>query len=202
MLAPYPIYNPDLANTDAEAAYDIVLGCARGVRSLLAEYTLVPPATPADGVTTPAPVPPAEVFVQGFDEDAYQIVEREVASVRALSFTGAGKAGVAAGEVVVLRPGDARPAGCVAFPVSRRVGVLMRVKGRVDLKREVEKAEKRLERARAAVARQRTAMGEKGYVEKVAVATREADRRRLEDLETEVGGLEATVGEFERLMIE
>ena len=172
------------------------------MRSLLAEYTLIPTATPADGVTNPAPVPPAEVFVQGFDEDAYQIVEREVASVRALSFTGAGKAGVAAGEIVVLRPGDARPTGCVAFPVSRRVGVLMRVKGRVDLKREVEKAEKRLERARAAVARQRTAMGEKGYVEKVAVATREADRRRLEDLETEVGGLEATVGEFERLMIE
>ena len=198
MLAPYPTYDPRIANPDAEAAYDIVLGCARGVRSLLAEYTLVPTAPPADGLTTAASVPPAEVFVQGFDEDAYRVVEREVASVRALSFTGAGKAG----EVVVLRPGDARPAGCVAFPVSRRVGVLMRVKGRVDLEGEVEKAGKRLERARAAVARQRTAMGEKGYVEKVAVATREADRGRLEDLEREVGGLEATVGEFERLMIE
>lgn len=38
MRASYPIYDAEMDNFPAEAAYELVMGCARGARSLLSEY--------------------------------------------------------------------------------------------------------------------------------------------------------------------
>lgn len=40
MLARYPVHDPNLDNPAAEAAYELVLGSSRGIRSLMSEYTL------------------------------------------------------------------------------------------------------------------------------------------------------------------
>jgi valyl-tRNA synthetase len=40
MLAQYPTYDPELDDPKSEAAYELVIGCSRGARSLMAEYTL------------------------------------------------------------------------------------------------------------------------------------------------------------------
>lgn len=40
MLAKYPTYNPALDDPESETAYEIVLECTKGVRSLMAEYSI------------------------------------------------------------------------------------------------------------------------------------------------------------------
>lgn len=40
MIAKYPEYDAELDNPAAESAYELVLGCSRGIRSLMAEYAL------------------------------------------------------------------------------------------------------------------------------------------------------------------
>lgn len=38
MLAKYPVYEDKLHNVEAESAYQLVLDCAQGIRSLKAEF--------------------------------------------------------------------------------------------------------------------------------------------------------------------
>lgn len=40
MLAKYPVYEAELDDPAAEAAYELVQGASKGVRSLMAEYAL------------------------------------------------------------------------------------------------------------------------------------------------------------------
>ena len=40
MIAKFPTYAPELDDTESEAAYELVLDCSRGTRSLMAEYSL------------------------------------------------------------------------------------------------------------------------------------------------------------------
>ena len=40
MLSRYPVYDPALDNPAAEEAYELVMGCSKGIRSLMAEYAL------------------------------------------------------------------------------------------------------------------------------------------------------------------
>lgn len=40
MIAEYPTYTPELDDPESEAAYELVLDCSRGARSLMAEYSL------------------------------------------------------------------------------------------------------------------------------------------------------------------
>lgn len=179
-MARYPEWDQQLENPEAEAAYDVVLGCSRGVRSLMAEY---------------APKDEAKIFIQAYDKASYKTVSEEKSSIRSLS----GKGPMA---IEVLSPADARPAGCVAFPVSSAVSVFIHVKDRVDLDEEIAKAAKKLERTRAAVQKQRKLINDPAYIEKVAVATQDADKKKLADLESEEAGFETTIQQFERLKLE
>lgn len=60
-------------------------------------------------------------------------------------------------NIQILSPDHARPSGCVAgaFPVYNAVSVFIHVKDRVDPDEEITNATKKLERARAAVQKQR-----------------------------------------------
>ena len=40
MLSRYPVYDSSLDNPAAEEAYELVMGCSKGIRSLMAEYAL------------------------------------------------------------------------------------------------------------------------------------------------------------------
>jgi len=182
MVAKYPEYDAQFENPEAEAAYDIVLGCSKGVRSLMAEYA------PAKDVE-------AEIFIQSFDAASHKTISDEKSSIRSLSGKGAIK-------IEILGPDHARPTGCVAFPVSSAVSVFMHVKDRVDLDEEISKASKKLEKARAAVQKQRKLVSDPAYVEKVAVATQDADKKRLADLESEAHGFETTIEQFKQLKLE
>lgn len=182
MVAKYPEYDPQFENPEAEAAYDIVLGCSKGVRSLMAEYA------PAKDVE-------AKIFIQAYDAAPYKTVSEEKSSIRSLS-------GKGAMSIEILSPEHARPTGCVAFPVSSAVSVYIHVKDRVDLDDEITKAAKKLEKAQVAVQKQRKLVSDPAYVEKVAVATQDADKKRLADLESEAHGFETTIEQFKQLKLE
>lgn len=181
MLAKYPEWDPQFDDPEAEAAYDIVLGCSKGVRSLMAGY-----APPKDK---------AKIFIQAHDAASHRTVSEERSSIRSLCGRGAM-------EIDIISADHGRPAGCVAFPVSSAVSVFIHVKGRVDLDEEMVKARTKLERSRAAVQKQRKLIGDAVYMEKVAVATQEADKKKLADLESEANGFEATIEQLEQLKIE
>ena len=182
MVAQYPEYDPQFENPEAEAAYDIVLGCSKGVRSLMAEYA------PAKDVE-------AQIFIQAYDAAPYKTVSEEKSSIRSLS----GKGAI---NIEILSPGHARPTGCVAFPVSSAVSVFIHVKDRVDLDEEITKAAKKLEKAQAAVQKQRKLVSDPAYVEKVAVATQDGDKKKLADMESEAHGFETTIEQFKQLKLE
>jgi valyl-tRNA synthetase len=180
MVAKYPEWDQQFENPEAEAAYDIVLGCSRGVRSLMAGY---------------APKDEAKIFIQAYDAASYKTVSEEKSSIRSLC-------GKSAMKIDIISPGHARPAGCVAFPLSSAVSVFIHVKGRVNLDEEIAKATKRLEKTHAAVQKQRKLVSDPAYMEKVAVATQNADKKKLADLESEANGFEATIEQFEQLKLE
>jgi valyl-tRNA synthetase len=180
MVVKYPEWDQQFENPEAEAAYDIVLGCSKGVRSLMAEY---------------APKEEAKIFIQAYDAASHKTVSEEKSSIRSLSGKGAMK-------IEILSLDHARPTGCVAFPVSSAVSVFIHVKDRVNLDEEITKATKKLENARAAVQKQRKLVSDPAYVEKVAVATQDADKKKLADLESEANGFETTIEQFKQLKLE
>lgn len=105
-------------------------------------------------------------------------------------------------NIETLSGSEARPSGCVAFPVSSSAAVFLRVKGRVDLDNEIAKASKKLEKTRAAITKQQKLLADAGYLSKVSEALQEADRKRLLDYESEAKGFEATIKQFEDLKLE
>ncbi|KAI1083311.1 tRNA synthetases class I-domain-containing protein [Whalleya microplaca] len=180
MLARYPVYDPELDNPAAEAAYELVMGCSKGIRSLMAEYALKDEA---------------KVFVQTYDATAQKTAIEQVVSIKSLS-------GKGVTSIDVIPGSDPRPAGCVAFPVSSSAAVFLHVKGRVDIDSEISKAVKKVEKTRTAIAKQQKLLADPGYQQKVAASLQEADRKRLADLESEAKGFEGTIKQFEDLKLE
>ena len=180
MVARYPEWDKQFENPVAEAAYDIVLGCSKGVRSLMAEY---------------APKDQARIFIHAYNAASYKTVSEEKSSIQSLS-------GKGAAEIEILSPAHARPAGCVAFPVSSAVSVFIYVRDRVDFDKEIAKATKKLEKTRAAVQKQHKLIHDPAYLEKANVVTQDADRTKLADLESEANGLETTIEQFRQLKLE
>lgn len=110
----------------------IVLGCSKGIRPLMAEYS-------SKGK--------AGIFIHAQKAPSHKTVSEEKSSIQPLS-------GKGAAEIEILAPADARLAGCVAFPVSSAVSVFIYVGDRVDFDEEIVKATKTLEKTRATVQKQ------------------------------------------------
>ncbi|KAI3323443.1 tRNA synthetases class I-domain-containing protein [Xylariaceae sp. AK1471] len=180
MLASYPVYDDVLDDPAAEAAYELVQGVSKGVRSLMAEYALKDEA---------------KVFIQTYNETAYQTATEQIQSIKSLSHKGVT-------SIEVIPGSQSRPAGCVAFPVSSAAAVFLAVKGRVDIDNEIAKATKKLDKTRAAIAKQQKLLADPAYQEKVAATLQDADRKKLTDLESEANGFEGTIKQFEGLKLE
>lgn len=180
MLARYPQYDAGVDDAESEAAYELVLGCSRAARSLMAEYS----------VKTDA-----QVIIQAHNATALETCEREVASIKPLS-------GKAVEDMAVVGPEAPRPAGCVAYPVSTSAAVFLHVKGRVDMDAEISKARKKLDRASANAERQERLLADPGYRDKVSAAVRDMDERKLADARQEEHHFRETMTQFEQLKLE
>jgi valyl-tRNA synthetase len=135
------------------------------------------------------------VYVQAFDETTHKTAVEQVQSIKSLS-------GKGVTNIEVLPSSDARPAGCVAFPVSSAAAVFLYVKGRVDIESEISKASKKLEKTLAAISKQQKILADPAYQEKAAASLLEGDRKKLGDLESEAKGFEGTIKQFEDLKLE
>jgi valyl-tRNA synthetase len=122
-------------------------------------------------------------------------VEEQASSIKSLS--GKGIKGVQ-----ILGPDAARPAGCVAYPVSTDASVFLHVKGRVDLDAEIAKAQKKLDKAKGNIQKQEKILKDSNYLEKVSDAVREADEKKLADAKQELNSFEETIKQFEQLKLE
>lgn len=180
MLAQYPVHQPELDRPAAEHAYEFVIGSSKGIRCLMAEYALK-----EEG----------QIFIQASDAASHKTIEEQVASIRSLS-------GKGIGSISIVAPEAPRPAGCVAYPIGASAAVFLHVKGRVDLDAELDKAAKKLDKTKQAADKQRKLVTGADYVAKVAVATQEADKKRLADLESEEKGFTATIEELKQLKLE
>lgn len=179
MLASYPVHQSELDQPAAEHAYELVTESSRGIRSLMAEYA----------------IKEAPIYIQASDAASNAIITEQVNSIRSLS-------GKGLGPITIVTPGAARPAGCAAFPIGASASVYLHIKGRVDLDAELDKAGKKLEKSKGLADKQRKLVAGAEYVAKVAVATQEADRKRLTDLESEEKGFAATIEELKQLKLE
>lgn len=180
MLARYPLPQAEFEHPAAEQVYELVRGAAGGIRSLVAEYALKEEA---------------QIIIQGFDADSHKTIEEQVGSIRSLS-------GKGVGSIAIKGPADARPSGCVAYPIGASASVFLHILGKVDLDGEIEKASKKLDKARQAAEKQRKLVNGAEYISKVAVATQEADKKKLTDLEVELKGFTATIEELKQLKLE
>ncbi|KUJ22727.1 valyl-tRNA synthetase-like protein [Mollisia scopiformis] len=179
-LARYPVYDAEMDDPSSEAAYELVLSVSKGIRSLMAEYSLKDEG---------------KVFIQTHDSTAHSTVTSQIQSIKSLS-------GKGVSSLSILSATESRPSGCVVFSVSAAASVFLHVKGRVDIDGEISKASKKLDKTKQGIERQQKILGDEGYKEKVAKELQEVEMRKLADLETERQAFEETIKQFEALKTE
>ena len=177
VLASYPEYDASLEDVDSERAYELILECSKGVRSLIQEY-----AIKEDG----------RAFVQPRDEEAYKTASAESSSIKTLS-------GKYLSQLTVLNLGDAVPAGCAVYPVSSAVAVFIKLKGKVEPDTEISKIKPKLAKTAEMVKQQEQTLG--GLGDKVSVEIRNVEERRLKDLLSEQRTYEESLEAFTGLKL-
>lgn len=196
MIAKYPTYNSELDDPESEAAYELVLDCSRGARSLMAEYSLKENASCKFRESAiPDTSNHIPVIVQAYDDKSYKTITEQLSSIQTL----AGK-GVA--EVKINGPSDVRPSGSVAYVVGTSAAVYLHVAGRVDFDAEISKAQKKLEKAQSVISRQEKTLSDAGYKDKVSSQVQEGDEAKLADAKHEAKSYEETIKQFEQLKLE
>ncbi|EHL01997.1 putative Valyl-tRNA synthetase, mitochondrial [Glarea lozoyensis 74030] len=180
VLAKYPVYDAKLDDPKSEEAYELVLNISKGIRSLMAEYSLKDEG---------------KVFVATTDATAHTTASAQQQSIKSLS-------GKGVTSIEILPVSAARPAGCVIFSVSSSAAVLLHVKGRVDIEAEITKASKKAEATKKGIEKQQKILNDEGYKEKVSKELQEVEKNKLRDLESELKGFEETIGQFENLKLE
>ena len=180
MLAAYPQYEPSFDDASSEFAYDLVLAISKGVRSLMANYSIK-----QGGI----------LYVQLADDTSRRTCTEELGSIRSLS-------GKGVGSISILGAPESKPAGCIPFVVSADVTVFLLVKGHVDMDQEIAKAKKKMEKAAETVKKQQKTMSDERWQSKASEEVKEVERKRLADAEAEVREMEGVMGMFEGLKLE
>ena len=161
----------------SERDYELVLGCAKGIRSLLQEYSVK-----EDG----------KAWVQSLSEEAYRTASTESASVKTL-------AGKPLAHLDVLQPGWSVPAACAVYPVSAEAAVFLEIQGRVDPEAEMEKTKPKVAKAAEAVREQEKLLGNLG--DKVGEEIRAKEGLYLKNLRSEQRAYEESLKRFEEMRI-
>ncbi|KAF2753134.1 valyl-tRNA synthetase [Pseudovirgaria hyperparasitica] len=109
-IAEYPEYDASIHDPTSESAYELVLGCSKGLRSLLSDY-----AVREKGVA----------YISPLNETSRDTIAAQLAAIKSLS----GKTSV---EISVLNVGASIPAHCAVHPVSADANVFLDVKDHVQ----------------------------------------------------------------------
>jgi valyl-tRNA synthetase len=177
VVASYPQYDAQLDDPTSESAYELILGCSKGVRSLIQEYSVK-----ENG----------KAFVQPLTEDAYATASKEAASIKVLS-------GKYLSELTVLKANETIPVPAAAYPVSGSVAVFLEIPGDVDAGREIEKAKPKLQKTAGAVREQQKLISTLG--DKVGDEVKALEDQKLRDLLSEQKVFEQSIERFEQMKL-
>ncbi|KAI9835709.1 MAG: hypothetical protein M1819_001886 [Sarea resinae] len=180
--AKYPVYDAELDDPKSEEAYELLLDVSKGIRSLLAEYSIK-----ENG----------EVTIHTTSPQSHSTLSAELQAIKSLS-------GKSLGELHLLpdTTSTSKPRGTIALATSATTTIYARILGRVDIDAEITKAKARMARADEAAARQRKILHDPAYRAKVALELQRVEEEKLRGLEAEIRSLEGNVEGFERLKLE
>lgn len=180
MVAAYPVYDASLDEPASEAAYELVLSSSKAIRSLVGEYAVKENAV---------------LYIQLFDETSHTTCIQQLPSIRSLS-------GKSVTSIKLLSASDPKPAGCVPAPVSSSATVFLLIKGHIDIDAEIEKAQRKLERATELVKKHQDILYDEGYHKNVSEEVLEMQKQKVRNAEAEVREMEISVQQFETLKLE
>ncbi|KAF1813777.1 valyl-tRNA synthetase-like protein [Eremomyces bilateralis CBS 781.70] len=178
--AAYPQYDAAMDDPESEAVYELVLGCSKGVRSLMAEYAIRENGT---------------AFVLPSDDKSYSIINSELQAIRALSSKGVS-------SITILAPTTSPPTGCAVFVPSPSAAVFLEVKGRVNIDAEIKKAQTKMQKAADNATKQRKLLEAPDFEEKASKAVRDVEQGRLGEFLAEQKNYEQSIEQFEKLKLD
>ncbi|KAF2498450.1 valyl-tRNA synthetase [Lophium mytilinum] len=177
--AKYPEHQPEMDDPEAEAQYELVIGCSAGIRSLMAEYVIK-----EDG----------HAIVQALTSSALATATAETLAIKALAAKGVA-------TVSIIGPDAPAPTGCAVYSVGTSATVFVEVKGRVDLDAEIKKGTEKMKKAAEGVEKQRKVLGAPDFEQKVSGAVQQAERQKLEDFLAEQRNRELSIQQFQQLKL-
>jgi valyl-tRNA synthetase len=180
-IAAFPQYREEFDDEAAETEYELLVDSAKGLRSLTAEYAI------KEG---------AKTYIQSLDDTAHATLSTATSlpSIKSL-------AGKTISEISILSPSDPAPTGCAVYTIGSSATAYMDVKGRIEIDKEITKAQDRLSKATETITRQKKIM-DKEWEEKVSDVVKEQERSKLRDAETEARNWQASIEQFESLKLE
>ncbi|KAI0199050.1 tRNA synthetases class I-domain-containing protein [Astrocystis sublimbata] len=179
MLAPYPVADEKLYFSKEAESYEQSLQCSGALRSLAAEYSIK-----TGGIG----------YIKATDDAANASLTPQIASIKTL-------AGKVLGELSLLGPDAAIPAGCAVFVVTNNVIVLMSVAEFIpDVDAAIKKVQGKLQKKQVAVKKQQDLIKRDGF-EKSSDVVQATARAALDEANTAVNNYERTIEEFEKLKL-
>ncbi|EMC95433.1 hypothetical protein BAUCODRAFT_541606 [Baudoinia panamericana UAMH 10762] len=180
VIAAYPEYDASLDDEESERAYDVVLGCSKGIRSLLQEY----------GIKENG-----QAYIQALNSTAHSIASAEVASIKTLS-------GKYLTTVTVLNQSDPIPAGSAVYPLGSDAAVFIQLQGKIDPDAEIKKLKGKMEEAARVVKEQeRILAGLELGASGVAEEVRRREEEGLRGKVAEQRAFEESVARFEEMKL-
>lgn len=180
-IAEYPEYESSFDDPRSETAYELVLGCSKGIRSLIADY-----AVKDKGVAHIAPL----------NQLSHDTASAQLGAIKSLS----GKTPV---DISILKAGEVNPTGYAVFPVSADANVYLEVKDRIqDAGKEAQKIRAKLDKAREDQDDIDSLMAElsKAQDKDVSEAMQSAESRKR-DVEARMRAFEENVTTFKKIMV-
>jgi valyl-tRNA synthetase len=178
--AAYPEYDAELDDPESERAYELILGCSKGIRSLLQDYGIKEDGT---------------VYVLPLSASAHSTASDESAAIKSLS-------GKYLTSLSILAANSSLPDGVAAavYPVSSSAAVYLALPEGVDAGKEIEKIKPKLQKSADAVREQEKVL-KTLHGGKVGKEVREGEERRLQDLLSEQRVFEESLQAFEGMKL-
>ncbi|KAF2417220.1 valyl-tRNA synthetase-like protein [Tothia fuscella] len=178
-IAAYPKFDNELQDRESEEAYELILECSKGVRSLIAEYKI-------EG---------AKAYIHTTDTKTHKTASSQLQPIKSLS-------GKSISSIIVLSPTDAIPTGSAVYAVSTTAAVYLDVQGHVNIDEEISKAQQKMKKASDSAVKQRKLIESEEFKEKVSAAVQAEERKKLEEFEAVEGNYERTIAQFQTLKLE
>lgn len=157
--------------------------CARGIRSLAAEYGIR-----ADG----------RAYIKAGTANGQTNASAQLPTIKALCGKGIDEVHLIGHEVA----NDALPKGCAVFVISSDIAVLLEVGSRLtDVDSEIVKLRTKLQKSHAVAEKLRELLSRDGFEENASDVVVSAEKKKLDDAQAATENYQRTLEEFEKLKI-